>query len=741
MTPAGTLQRETILNALRKETFRPATRLAVGWLLTFSLLSPQALALPNETGVERVIAELRDLSAAAAEPSDRERLLDELDYEAERIVGFVRDRIAFQPYHGVLRGVAGTLSGRSGNAHDQALLLAALLRDAGYDAQVLTGELTSAQARTLNRTMAMPELPGARPASELPEWMRSLRKRANAEGSGIAGEIRRAERATAPILESLQDAAAIGERLSGVAHDSSTAYRWVRYRDGAADAWVEVHPALAEPSDWDVEIQTVEAEAVDASSLHQLEVQLWIESSTGEQTQVSGSWVRPAANLWGKDLTLTIGSNAALLQDAWSDPAAIVENSEFFYFLVNDELLPGARAFDLQGNLYSVDSLQDLNSLFGTVNRKGMQAIQALGASGSSDDPASGRFVHRVWIAFRLVRPDGTERIIERPVFEGNAVQETQRAASALMQHWEIDVALTDAMPGYYESRQFDAAAEALDGLSSFQSFLAASPNASQEEIVSRYAKALPSPGGGRLLALRRTFDAFPLEPSTISYPAEPNILAIRTGLGLDGAQWKRYEMTDIVSNGRWSFSTRDSVIAPAPDVTIARGVWETLAESLRLIVDEPAEMTTESAFRHLESASGFEPGGDPSQARIALVPTGQSGGQAWWSIDATSGGTIGMMMNGPGPGGSEITEKALMTAIAYSISAVFAGVGAAVCMEGGGTVACCALSSLGIAVGGLILSTAIGALTVGVGWGIGVGSSVGIDILATNISVNCQPS
>lgn len=50
-----------------------------------------------------------------------------LDYDPERAFEFVRERIRYEPYRGILRGASGTLAGRAGNAVDRALLLSALL--------------------------------------------------------------------------------------------------------------------------------------------------------------------------------------------------------------------------------------------------------------------------------------------------------------------------------------------------------------------------------------------------------------------------------------------------------------------------------------------------------------------------------------------------------------------------------------------------------------------------------------
>ena len=65
------------------------------------------------------------------------------------LLSFVRDQIAFEPYVGALRGSRGTLQARSGNATDRALLLAKLLRHAGYRIRFAEADLTESQAEVL----------------------------------------------------------------------------------------------------------------------------------------------------------------------------------------------------------------------------------------------------------------------------------------------------------------------------------------------------------------------------------------------------------------------------------------------------------------------------------------------------------------------------------------------------------------------------------------------------------------
>ncbi|MDQ7084636.1 MAG: hypothetical protein Q9M36_06760 [Sulfurovum sp.] len=93
---------------------------------------------------------------------DKEMLLEELDYDVDKIINFVSHKIVYQAYDGVLRGVEGTLIGRAGNAHDQAITLASMLNDADIEAQILVGELNNAQIEELNMQIASANLPKIR---------------------------------------------------------------------------------------------------------------------------------------------------------------------------------------------------------------------------------------------------------------------------------------------------------------------------------------------------------------------------------------------------------------------------------------------------------------------------------------------------------------------------------------------------------------------------------------------------
>ncbi|MFV2064016.1 MAG: transglutaminase domain-containing protein, partial [Chloroflexota bacterium] len=84
---------------------------------------------------------LRQADLLPAEDWEVEALAATLGDEPEAALAFVRERIAFDPYRGVLRGAEGTLAARSGNAFDRALLLAAIIEASGRETRFAFGKL------------------------------------------------------------------------------------------------------------------------------------------------------------------------------------------------------------------------------------------------------------------------------------------------------------------------------------------------------------------------------------------------------------------------------------------------------------------------------------------------------------------------------------------------------------------------------------------------------------------------
>ena len=117
---------------------------------------------------------------------DLQDLLERLDFDVERIERFVKEQIAFEQYPGLLRGAQGTLMGRAGNALDQAVLLASLIKDAGFEAEIVRSELSRTQARVLLDQMSN-QAPAKLPPGDL-EAISSLLSGDASSISSVAAE-------------------------------------------------------------------------------------------------------------------------------------------------------------------------------------------------------------------------------------------------------------------------------------------------------------------------------------------------------------------------------------------------------------------------------------------------------------------------------------------------------------------------------------------------------------------------
>jgi len=126
-------------------------------VLTLAGAQPLAQEPPSVPGLERFDHLLDVVEArhrATPDPSDVWAQAGRLGHDAERIVAFVRDEVAFEPYEGLLRGASGALLARAGNALDQALLLRALLAAGGVDARLVARDLDAGEAAALHAAFA-----------------------------------------------------------------------------------------------------------------------------------------------------------------------------------------------------------------------------------------------------------------------------------------------------------------------------------------------------------------------------------------------------------------------------------------------------------------------------------------------------------------------------------------------------------------------------------------------------------
>ena len=229
VAPIRVLPPEVSAQALASFVVPDETTLAGAVSLPVDDAPPAPETLPG-------LAEIRDAAAAQATelPAadwDVDALAAALSFDPDQAYEFVRDRIGFDPYEGVLRGAEGTLAARAGNALDRALLLAALLDAMGVEHRFAVADLDDASVdRVLERALVAPLEPLPTPGIELTAL----------DASAIAT---RATRDYARLREALGDRVdAIPGADANVMREAVRHHAWVQAAFGTG--WRDLDPTL-----------------------------------------------------------------------------------------------------------------------------------------------------------------------------------------------------------------------------------------------------------------------------------------------------------------------------------------------------------------------------------------------------------------------------------------------------------------------------------------------------------------
>jgi hypothetical protein len=641
--------------------------------------------------------------------------------EPEKIVDYVRNHIAFEQYPGLLRGPKGTLMSRAGNALDQAVLLAHLLKDAGYDARVVLGRIPEADASRLLDEMRheRPEPPPFADFDAMADVLRKVERELGArEGAlsnlldsflavsededtyGFAQDVRNHADA---ILEALDSAAvslgAEGWRDALVAE--ARHYAWVEYRPGAG-TWLRAHPAFHDAAlDPDEpEVITTFTETVPPDLLHRLRVESVIERRAGDnivEHAVMSPWEVPVANLVGIPVTYWN------MPDGYTDPddllnvdaSTIVEATQMFFPVLMGSVPEGAQAFDLLGNVAPPgEASSPMAGIFRTTGEAASRAASALSEL-SAAQPAEKRHGLVGLVAqrlrFTLVAPNGEETVYERRL---EAVPgDRQGSIRAVATQRVFMVSAGTLSDGFVFDRLLERviASKPLLQLAVVQEIDADATVEPDFSGVESSTFAWP----GHLL-LYQAFDR-PSLPDTeaVSYRDAPSlVLRHYDVLPLDGLG---SDVIDVVTNSRRSFSWVDDEFVVNPSHSVQRGVWETHAEGIFSAADSntfstmvalrgndggikpltvvapdrsgdvdglaPDELTRANMLRDLRAGYLLVA---PADAKLASR-TG------WWRVDPLTGETLGIVSGGWG--GDLINYAALFDLAVAALVPVIVGV------------------------------------------------------------------
>jgi hypothetical protein len=241
-------------------------------------------------------------------------LVDSFEGDPAKAFAFVRDSIGFDPYPGVLRGAAGTLAARSGNAYDRALLLKWLLDQMALQSRFAFATLDDQAAeRVAEQVLRAPSAPleDGRAAALGPIDVHAV-------GS-------RAQRDYALLRQ------ALGARTGGM-HGAVPAdlvadtrdHAWIQVAWGTG--WLDYDPTLADSAPGQVL-------AAATSTAPTIPDDVW----QGIRIQVI------AGSLWGSSV------EDAVVLDRTLDAAVIADSQVFLYFQPQLEGLGGSIVDALSG--------------------------------------------------------------------------------------------------------------------------------------------------------------------------------------------------------------------------------------------------------------------------------------------------------------------------------------------------------------------------------------------------------
>ncbi len=293
-----------------------------------------------------------------------------LPKSVKTIFEWVRDRTFLVPYQGQLRGARGVLMDRRGNSLDRALLLQELLREKGFEARLVRGDLgPDISARLLDEAPLYPEdgLDEASPEFDELEWL----KLSNRYGlTDVPDESYPKHQAVMSVMEDLierviETSNALGELGLRPAASSDRAraltdlsdHWWVQYQEGGD--WIDLDPSLpnARPGE---RLTEPRMDEVSQALLHRVRIKVIVErweKDMGLVEEVALDQSVSPMNYMGKAFTL-VHEGANLQSFVKADSSKKFEEN----LLSQDTWLPVLRVVDKSAVGQEIDAFGQLST-------------------------------------------------------------------------------------------------------------------------------------------------------------------------------------------------------------------------------------------------------------------------------------------------------------------------------------------------------------------------------------------
>jgi hypothetical protein len=604
---------------------------------------------------------------------------------------WVGENTAWVPYRGSLRGATGVLMDRRGNSLDRALLLAALLKEAGHEARLTRAELTADQASTLLPALIEPhqdlEATSAQPQTDSTSSLRQTAADYQLDGEAIERAIARQAEGTARLLNELdkrtgEQAARLLDAVRRddapdewlVRYDSALAalrdHWWTQVRRG--DVWVDLNPLSDSLATSLQPLEIVTPAGLPTALRHEVVVRVVAERLTHgalDEARILEHTLEPAT-LFGRSVVLLFWPTS------WpSEPRSVADSRRSLRrsALAQDQWRATLVVGDDDVASATLDASTASGAAPGPMGGLGGAMSQALRQPTGPDTLENG-VLSGVWLEYELRIPGRAPRTVRRTVFDllGPAARATRQLGRfaqlsdeqrltrgfALMMRTEILPLPAQPAPEFFlhlAARSFSANAALLRA--------AAQPDFGVDRRLADSLVRAGQAGLGPLhvFALLR-HDAL----GGTAFVDRPVVLTRHQYPAVRGGGVAVADAIDIVAN-------EVNIVLTEPDgwaARLAQGVWDTNLEGL-LAGGSTAAGNTAIAYgdgqgwRVLTAASVRDVTAIPADARIRLGqeldagytvvaplrPIQAEGEQftAWWRIDPTTGDALGIGSNGWG--------------------------------------------------------------------------------------------
>lgn len=586
--------------------------------------APGATAPSGERMGKAIDALAGAMQASSREAWDPAAVVASVGNDRVGLFTWVRDHTAFVPYRGSLRGATGVLMDRVGNSLDRALLLSALYKAAGIEAQLAQATLAPEVVERLSGEWASRPRP-ALPATTIDgaAVLATLVRDLGLNDKIVQEKVGKAEAATATLVERARAritgqaravAATVTPGTAPAAPDPAefADHWWVQVQDNGV--WQDLDPTLpdAEPGQvLGMVGSTIDPDALPDDQRHTLTVrvmaEVWRDQIREDATLLEHTFA--PASFYGQRISFTnvpldMPDEATLLASASPAAqarAALIAQTEWIPVLTVGSGIVARMSVTDAGELYDVTA-PDANT---TRLARAVQRATKAGVGGAtglldslpddaSDAPApkppipkSPGFT-REWIEFEVRAPGAAPRITRRLVFdlldgpERSPVRPAMLSDAARLERGLSLVGETELLPTFARIPEAFVADRFVKALVAGRSVLvevAAALAAKQEPTSELRAKlaALVVPGSLYGLALAR-FAWSPVSEQV--YIDQLNLLTRRRRLVVSGDDVRMRDGFDIIANavGVWPSKGLD------PRMTrITQGTADTAAEAFAL--------------------------------------------------------------------------------------------------------------------------------------------------------------